>query len=86
MFTLTDAQSAQINAVAPNYSIDYTSEPYSEALETQADDYIAEVTGADVKEDIGGLCVYLSGNEIVAFYDYEMQVGHVFNSNTLTFG
>jgi hypothetical protein len=78
MFKLTTAQSAQINAVAPNYSINYSNEDYSEALETQADDYIAESTGADVKEDIGGLCVYLLGNKLVAFYDYEMQVGHVF--------
>jgi hypothetical protein len=78
MFTLTDVQSAQINAVAPNYSIDYTDEDYAESLETNADDYVAEVTGADVKEDIGGLCVYLLGSELVAFYDYEQQVGHVF--------
>ena len=78
MFDLTNAQSAQINAVAPNYSINYSSEDYSEALETRADDYIAETTGADVKEDIGGLCVYLLGSKLVAFYDYEMQVGHVF--------
>ena len=80
MFKLTDAQSKQINAVAPNYSIDYSDEDYEDSLETRADDYIAEVTGADVKEDIGGLCVYLLGSEIVAFYDYEMQVGHVFES------
>jgi hypothetical protein len=78
MFTLTDVQSAQINAVAPNYSINYSAELYDEALDTRADDYIAETTGADVKEDIGGLCVYLLGSELVAFYDYEMQVGHVF--------
>jgi len=78
MFTLTDAQGAQINAVAPNYSIDYSDEDYAESLETNADDYVAEVTGADVKEDIGGLCVYLLGSELVAFYDYEQQVGHVF--------
>ena len=78
MFTLTDVQSAQINAVAPNYSIDYTDEDYAESLETNADDYVAEVTGADVKEDIGGLCVYLLGSELVAFYDYEQQVGNVF--------
>ena len=78
MFDLTTAQDAQINAVAPNYSIDYSDEDYSEALETRADDYIAEITGADVKEDIGGLCVYLLGSKLVAFYDYELQVGHVF--------
>lgn len=78
MFTLTDAQSTQINAVAPNYSINYSAELYDESLDTRADDYIAEVTGADVKEDIGGLFVYLMGSKLVAFYDYEMQVGHVF--------
>ncbi len=78
MFKLTDTQSAKINAVAPNYSINYSAEPYDEDYDTRADDYIAETTGADVKEDIGGLCVYLLGSELVAFYDYEMQVGHVF--------
>jgi len=78
MFELTDAQGEQINAVAPNYSINYSDEDYTGTLETRADDFIAETTGADVKEDIGGLCVYLLGSELVAFYDYEMQVGHVF--------
>ena len=78
MFKLSDTQSAQINAVAPNYSINYSNEDYEESLEERADDYIAETTGADVKEDIGGLCVYLLGSKLVAFYDYEMQVGHVF--------
>ena len=78
MFKLSDAQSVQINAVAPNYSIDYSDEDYDEALFGQVHAYIAETTGADVKEDIGGLCVYLLGSKLVAFYDYEMQVGHVF--------
>ena len=78
MFNLSNAQSAQINAVGPNYSINYSNEDYEESLEERADDYIAVVTGADVKEDIGGLCVYLLGSKLVAFYDYEQQVGHVF--------
>jgi hypothetical protein len=49
-----------------------------EALETRATDFIAETTGADVREDLGGLTVFFRGNTLVAFYDYEQFKGHVF--------
>ena len=49
-----------------------------EALETRATDFIAETTGADVREDLGGITVFFRGSTLVAFYDYEQFKGHVF--------
>jgi replication-associated recombination protein RarA len=83
MFKLTQAQSDAINSVGPNYSINWENELTRDTmhqLETRADDYIAEATGADVREDLGGITVYLYGNTLVAFYDYERAVGHVFSA------
>jgi hypothetical protein len=61
---VTDLHSEMINSVAPNYSINYEAEALAsfeatgddlmEALETRATDFIAETTGADVREDLGG--------------------------------
>ena len=72
-----------INSVAPNYSINYEAEALAgddlmEMLETRATDFIAETTGADVREDLGGLTVFFRGSTLVAFYDYEQFKGHVF--------
>jgi hypothetical protein len=85
---LTDLHSEMINSVAPNYSINYEAEALAsynatgddlmEALETRAEDFIAESTGADVREDLGGITVFFRGSTLVAFYDYEQFKGHVF--------
>jgi len=85
---LTDLHDEMINSVAPNYSIDYEAEALAsfnatgddlmEVLETRATDFIAEATGADVREDLGGITVFFRGSTLVAFYDYEQFKGHVF--------
>jgi hypothetical protein len=85
---VTDLHDEMINSVAPNYSINYEAEALTsynatgddlmEALETRATDFIAETTGADVREDLGGLTVFFRGSTLVAFYDYEQFKGHVF--------
>jgi hypothetical protein len=84
----TDLHSEIINSVAPNYSINYEAEALAsfeatgddlmEALETRATDFIAETTGADVREDLGGITVFFRGSTLVAFYDYEQFKWHVF--------
>ena len=85
---VTDLHSEMINNVAPNYSINYEAEALAsfeatgddlmEALETRATDFIAETTGADVREDLGGITAFFRGSTLVAFYDYEQFKGHVF--------
>ena len=80
---VTDLHCEMINSVAPNYSINYEAEALAgddlmEMLETRATDFIAETTGADVREDLGGLTVFFRGSTLVAFYDYEQFKGHVF--------
>ena len=85
---VTDLHDDMINSVAPNYSINYEAEALAsfeasgddlmEMLETRAMDFIAETTGADVREDLGGLTVFFRGSTLVAFYDYEQFKGHVF--------
>ena len=86
MFTLTLAQSAQINSA--EYTINYeeealasfetTGDDLMEALEARADAVILEETGYTAREDLGGLTVYFKGEKLVAFYDYEQFVGSVF--------
>ena len=86
MFTLSDAQSAQINSA--DYTINYEAEALAsfeesgddlmEVLEERADAFIAEATGFTAREDLGGLTVYLKGDSLVAFYDYEQFKGSVF--------
>jgi len=85
MFKLTDAQSQQINNSA--YTHDYEAEAvaiyestgndgidvFTERFESETD--IAQRADS---EDIGGLIVYYSGRELLAFYDYERFVGTVF--------
>ena len=80
---VTDLHCEMINSVAPNYSINYEAEALAgddlmEMIETRATDFIAETTGADVREDLGGLTVFFRGSTLVAFYDYEQFKGHVF--------
>lgn len=87
LFKLTDAQSKAINNCR-NYSINYEDEAL-DSYETTGDDLmfvleerarklIEEKTNYTVYEDIGGICVYLKDDNLVAFYDYEHFVGTVF--------
>ena len=78
---LTSAQCNAINSVGPNYSINFTSlEDLAEMedCEQLAEGLVAEATAFTVREDLGGITVYLKDNTLVAFYDYENLVGHVF--------
>jgi len=88
MFTLTDAQSAQINNTEV-YTLDYeaealqsyedTGEDLMDELEVRATNIILEQTNWDAREDLGGITVYFKDNTLVAFYDYEQFKGTVFN-------
>lgn len=78
---LSSAQCNAINSVGPNYSINFTSlEDLAEMedCEQLAEGLVAEATAFTVREDLGGITVYLKDNTLVAFYDYENLVGHVF--------
>jgi hypothetical protein len=78
---LSSAQCNAINSVGPNYSINFTSlENLAEMedCEQLAEGLVAEATAFTVREDLGGITVYLKDNTLVAFYDYENLVGHVF--------
>ena len=78
---LSSAQCRAINSVGPNYSINFTSlEDIAEMedCELLAEGLVAEATAFTVREDLGGITVYLKDNTLVAFYDYENLVGHVF--------
>ena len=78
---LTSAQCNAINSVGPNYSINFTSlEDIAEMedCEQLAEGLVAEATQFTVREDLGGITVYLKDSTLVAFYDYENLVGHVF--------
>jgi hypothetical protein len=78
---LSSAQCNAINSVGPNYSINFTAlEDLAEMedCELLAEGLVAEATAFTVREDLGGITVYLKDNTLVAFYDYENLVGHVF--------
>ena len=84
MFTLTTAQSSQINSA--EYTHDYEAEALA-SYEATGDDMMEELeerfegefTNYDLREDLGGVTVYLKDNVLVAFYDYEQFKGAVFN-------
>ena len=86
MFTLTSAQSRQINAA--EYTINFeeealasfeaTGDDLMEELEARAEAQILEETKYTAREDLGGLTVYFKGDQLVAFYDYEQFKGTVF--------
>lgn len=81
MSTLTTAQETAINTVGPNYNINLTAHESREDMEPceqLADSIIQEATAYTAREDLGGITVYFSNKELVAFYDYERFVGHVF--------
>ena len=78
---ITLAQSNAINSVGPHYSINFTEFEgcgEMEDCEQLAEGLVAEATAFTVRKDLGGITVYLKDNALVAFYDYERFVGHVF--------
>jgi len=78
---LTSAQCNAINSVGPNYSINFKqfeAHDEMEDCELLAEGLVAEATAFTVRKDLGGITVYLKDNALVAFYDYENFVGHVF--------
>jgi hypothetical protein len=84
MFTLTEAQSNAINNA--NYTHNYEAEALA-SFEDTGDDMMEELeqrfeasfTDYDLREDLGGITVYLKNNKLVAFYDYEQFKGAIFN-------
>lgn len=68
---LTDAQCSQINSAIFTHEYDVESQ----------EDFTAQFerdTGFENGEDIGGIVVYLRGDELMAFFDYEQAGGTVF--------
>lgn len=63
MATLTRAESNKINSAT---TVDYaTQELFEDALRLASAEAI----------DIGGLVVYFNDNELIAFYDYDRELG-----------
>ena len=83
MFQLTSEQEQMINSVT-EYAFDFRDKEYSEELEITTELSIYNATQFAKSEDLGGLTVYYNkNNELVAFYDYEMQCGHIFETETV---
>ena len=88
MPTLSDKQSRLINSIGPNYNINYEDEAMASynagtgdrmaELEQRAADEIAHQKPITARDDLGGLTVYWVNDQLVAFYDYERFVGHIF--------
>ena len=78
---LSSAQCLAINSVGPHYSINFTAlENIAEMedCEQLAEGLVADATAFTVRKDLGGITVYFQDSTLVAFYDYENLVGHVF--------
>jgi hypothetical protein len=83
MFTLSLAQSQQINSAA--YTHDWEAEAVA-SWEATGDDLMDELAERfesqfkdwDTAEELGGITVYLKAGRLVAFYDYEQFKGSVF--------
>ena len=68
---LTHAQSQQINSAIYTHEYDYEAQAdFTEQFEAD--------TGFECGVDIGGIVVYLRGDELLAFFDYEQAAGAVF--------
>ena len=84
---LTDAQEQQIESVE-SYTHNYEAEAMQSFDETGNDKmqelqerFEADIAGAyNKQDDLGGLCVYFNNSKLVAFYDYEMFRGAVFDT------
>jgi len=78
---LSSAQHRAINSVGPNYNINFRQFETCDEMEDceqLAEGLLAEATAFTVRDDLGGITVYFKGSTLVAFYDYERFVGHVF--------
>ena len=84
---LTYAQEQQIESVE-SYTHNYEAEAM-QSFDATGDDKMEElqarfetdIAGAYNKDsDLGGFCVYLNDRKLVAFYDYEMFRGVVFDT------
>jgi hypothetical protein len=68
---LTPAQCSQINAAIYTHEYDYEAQAdFTEQFETD--------TGFECGIDIGGIVVYMRGEDLLAFFDYENAAGAVF--------
>lgn len=68
---LNDSQVSQINSAI--FTHEYSVEGYQDFTSQFESD-----TGFENGHDIGGLIVYLRGDELLAFFDYEQSAGTVF--------
>jgi hypothetical protein len=83
---LTDAQEQQIESVE-SYTHNYEAEAMqsfdatgNDKMEELQERFEADIAGAyNKQDDLGGFCVYLNDSKLVAFYDYEMFRGVVFD-------
>lgn len=79
MSKLTESQELAINSLR-QYTLDFRNRTESiEDLELIADATIMNQTQAKSYVDLGGITVYFKDSKLVAFYDYEMQCGTVFD-------
>lgn len=84
MFQLTSEQEQMINSVK-EYTYDFRDLDFnSEELTVKTELSIYNATQFSKSVDLGGLTVYYNkDNELVAFYDYEMQCGHIFETEVV---
>lgn len=76
---ITDTQSDAINNTK-EYSIDNRHLEFSDELEIAAELKIFNKTQFYASKDLGGITVYIDkAMKLLAFYDYEMQCGTVFD-------
>ena len=83
---LTYAQEQQIESVE-SYTHNYEAEAMQsfdatgdDKMEELQERFEADIAGAyNKQDDLGGFCVYLNDSKLVAFYDYEMFRGVVFD-------
>jgi len=84
---LTYAQEQQIESVE-SYTHNYEAEAM-QSFDATGDDKMEElqarfeagIAGAyNKQDDLGGFCVYLNDRKLIAFYDYEMFRGVVFDT------
>lgn len=70
MHTLTDTQEAAVNAVS-----------YATAIHCSEHQFNTQYAANLHSEDVGGIINYYSAPaQLKAFYDYEFNVGHVFET------
>ena len=77
MLTATQSNAINTATITHNYeqealdSYEATGDDMMESLQERFESTIAY----DTAQDVGGLCVYFTGDKLTAFYDYENFVG-----------